>query len=381
MASYTFIPLLAKSIGASMAEIGVIGATFFIVTTPMMYVLGKLSDLRGLRKWFIISGFIGASAVYFFLAISNSVLQLGILMIVLGLSASAYQPSILVLVSEPSPRFKIGAKMGFFFASLSAGFGVGVISGGVLGDIFGLSWVFFLCGIILIFGLLAIIPILKKASLKEGKGGIADSPSNVTREIRLSLVTPRSFSAFIDSPIIKTGVLFLCITIFLRNSGFRGLTTFLPLYLVDLGASNSLMGMIVSLNFILQVFFMPPAGWLSDFIGRKITISIGILSSCIAMLLFSVINNPYSAIPIQILVAFSWSLIITSTNAYVADFIPMNKRGGGMGLIRSSQTLGGAVGPMLAGLFINFFGYRIMLRSLILLPLLGSIISITKLKK
>ena len=303
------------------------------------------------------------------------------LMIALGLATSSYQPSMLVLVSRPSKKLMMGVKMGFYSASIAAGFGLGVISGGFMGDIFGLNWIFFPCGIMLTLGLFAMLQVFRNVSEETEETEVFRRLGIRTLKKSLSLNIPKMFKGSFDSPLIKTGMLALCIAIFLRNSGFRGLTTFLPLYLKDLGASNSLLGMIISINFISQIILMPPAGWLSDIFGRKITISIGMFTSFIAMLLFSVINDPYSAIPIQILVGFSWSLILTSTNAYVADVIPMNKRGRGMGLIRSSQTLGGAVGPTLAGLSINFYGYRIMLQSLMVLPILGSILSFTKLKK
>jgi MFS family permease len=178
-----------------------------------------------------------------------------------------------------------------------------------------------------------------------------------------------------------TGMLALFIAIFLRNFGYRGLTNFLSLYLLDLGASKSLMGMILSLNFILQFFLMPSAGWISDRLGRKITISAGMIGSSVAMFLYSIISNPYEAIPIQFLVALSWSMILASAYAYVADFAPKNRRGGSMGLLRTSQDLGGAIGPPIAGVLVNTYDYRVMIQFLMGIPLLGAVISYSKLKK
>jgi DHA2 family multidrug resistance protein-like MFS transporter len=178
-----------------------------------------------------------------------------------------------------------------------------------------------------------------------------------------------------------TGMLALFIAVFLRNLGYRGLTNFLSLYLLDLGASKSLMGMIISLNFILQFFLMPSAGWISDRLGRKITISAGMIGSSVAMFLYSTILNPYEAIPIQFLVALSWSMILASAYAYVADFAPKNRRGGSMGLLRTSQDLGGAIGPPIAGVLVDTYDYRVMIQFLMGIPLLGAIISYFKLKK
>jgi len=377
MISYIFVPVLAQSIGANMIEIGIIGATYFIVSTPMMYILGRLSDYQDLRRRIIFFGFLIATFVYFLLSISNSTLQLIILMALLGISTSAYLPSMLALVSEEASKIKTGLKMGFYTGSISAGFGVGGIVGGLIGDILGLSAVFLFCGIVLAFSTMVVFLILEIMGTKKE---IYDYSKLKRRKKDLSLKIP-SFKEITNSQFVMTGMLALFIAIFLRNFGYRGLTNFLSLYLLDLGASKSLMGMILSLNFILQFFLMPSAGWISDRLGRKITISAGMIGSSVAMFLYSIILNPYEAIPIQFLVALSWSMILASAYAYVADFAPKNRRGGSMGLLRTSQDLGGAIGPPIAGVLVNTYDYRVMIQFLMGIPLLGAVISYSKLKK
>jgi len=378
MISYIFVPVLAQSIGANMIEIGIIGATYFIVSTPMMYILGRLSDFQDLRRRIIFFGFLIATFVYFLLSISNSTLQLVILMALLGISTSAYLPSMLALVSEEASKMKTGLKMGFYTGSISAGFGVGGISGGLIGDILGLSAAFLFCGIVLALATVVVFLILENMETKKER---YDSSKSKRRKKDLSLKIHLSFKEITNSQFVMTGMLALFIAVFLRNFGYRGLTNFLSLYLLDLGASKSLMGMIISLNFILQFFLMPSAGWISDRLGRKITISAGMIGSSVAMYLYSIILNPYEAIPIQFLVALSWSMILTSAYAYVADFAPKNRRGGSMGLLRTSQDLGGAIGPPIAGVLVNTYDYRVMIQFLMGIPLLGAVISYFKLKK
>jgi len=167
MISYIFVPVLAQSIGANMIEIGIIGATYFIVSTPMMYILGRLSDFQDLRRRIIFFGFLIATFVYFLLSISNSTLQLVILMALLGISTSAYLPSMLALVSEEASKMKTGLKMGFYTGSISAGFGVGGISGGLIGDILGLSAAFLFCGIVLALATVVVFLILENMETKK----------------------------------------------------------------------------------------------------------------------------------------------------------------------------------------------------------------------
>jgi MFS family permease len=176
--------------------------------------------------------------------------------------------------------------------------------------------------------------------------------------------------------LVSSGLLLLCIDVFLRNSGFRGVTTFLPIYLARLGADNSLTGTIIAVNFASQVAFMPMMGWLSDSVGRKRVLSIGMLATLIATFLLSVINNPLDVIPIELAVAFSWAAITVASNAFAADVAPPERLGEAMGVVFTSMNLGGVVGPVAAGFISDRFDLRTTFQALTFFPLLGFLFSL-----
>lgn len=66
-ASFLFIPILAEELGASKAQIGVIGATYGFAVFASSYLFGRASDVYG-RRFFIHLG-LGVSTLTFFLQV------------------------------------------------------------------------------------------------------------------------------------------------------------------------------------------------------------------------------------------------------------------------------------------------------------------------
>ncbi len=365
LACYTFIPLYARGIGASMAEVGLLLTVYYLVSTVMMVVLGKLSDVGGLRRVLIISGLAGSAVVYWLLGASKSYLQLLLLCGVLGVTDSAYRPTSIAVIAEVAPRPSVGRRIGVFNAFISAGMAAGCLVGGRVADVFGLPTVFITASLMLTVGTASSLVVMK---LRSDSPSGAPASTGVRKRMGLEGLRGRF--------IVASGLLLLCVDVFLRNSGFRGVTTFLPIYLAKLGSENSLIGMIAAVNFASQVVFMPVMGWLSDRFGRKRVLSVGMLVTLLAMFILSTVDNPLEVIPIQVAVAFSWASITVASNAFVADVAPPERLGELMGLVFTSMNLGGVVGPVVAGIFSDRFDLRTTFQILALFPLLGLLLSL-----
>lgn len=364
LASYTFLPLYAVKLGAGMAEVGVLLAVYAVVSTIMMVVLGRISDIGGLRRVLIVLGLVGSSAVYWLLGASRSYSQLLLLWGFLGVTDSAYRPAAVAVIAEITPEARVGRGIGIFNAFMSAGMAAGCLVGGAIADLFGLAFVFTTASLVLMIGVVPSSAVLVFCSRISG----SESSSGVKRSMGMGRIS--------SGYLVSSGLLLLCIDVFLRNSGFRGVTTFLPIYLARLGAENSLTGTIIAVNFASQVAFMPMMGWLSDRVGRKRVLSIGMLATLIATFLLSVINNPLDVIPIELAVAFSWAAITVASNAFAADVAPPERLGEAMGVVFTSMNLGGVVGPVVAGFVSDRFDLRTTFQALTIFPLLGFLFSL-----
>ena len=246
LATVTFVPLFARSLGIGMAEIGFIMGMYFIVATIMMVTIGSLSDIGGLRNIIIVIGLAGSAVIYWLIGISTTYPQLLILAGLLAAADSAYRPTSVVVIAQLSSRSTLGRNIGIFNAFIAGGMGVGCLIGGQIADKFGLSSVFTMSALILVVGTLS-----SMTSLRFDKKNIFRSNSRSWKRINLNLSSMRR------EYLITSGLLLLCVGIFFRNAGFRGVTSFLPIYLTNLGADNSLIGLIIAFNFAVQIVLMP----------------------------------------------------------------------------------------------------------------------------
>jgi len=121
---------------------------------------------------------------------------------------------------------------------------------------------------------------------------------------------------------------------------------------------------------------MPLMGSISDRIGRKRVLSIGMLATFLATFFLSTVWNPLDTIPIQIAIGFSWASITVASNAFAAEVAPSGRLGEAMGMVLTSMSLGGVVGPLVAGTASEWFDLRMTFRILALFPLLSFLLSI-----
>ncbi|MGQ9542841.1 MAG: MFS transporter [Candidatus Bathyarchaeia archaeon] len=360
LAFYTFIPIHARMVGASMSEIGLLLATYSLVSTIMITVFGRLSDIGGLRRLFIVAGFGGCALTYWLLTISRDYTQLLLLCFLLGIVDSAYRPTSVAVIAEITPRVEVGRGIGFFNAFMSAGMASGSLVGGKIADLYGLPSVFTFSSLLLTVGAVSSLVVLK---LRVGSSTVGNVEGNVSR------------GGFASGFIVTSGLLTLCVDVFLRNCGFRGVTTYLPIFLTSLGAENLLTGFIISVNFLSQIFFMPFMGWLSDKVGRKHVLSVGMLATTLATFLLSYVKDPIEVVPIQMAVGFSWASITVASNAFAADIAPPGRLGEMMGIVLTSMNLGGVVGPVIGGFISERLDLRSSFRVLALFPMVSFIIS------
>jgi MFS family permease len=365
LASSTFLALYAQKLGVGMGEIGFLLASYYLVSTITTIVFGRLSDIGQVRKVLIIFGLAGSAVVYWFLSISRTYFQLLFLWgFLLGITDAAHRPASAAVIAEIAPREILGRNVGVFNAFTSAGMAFGTLIGGRVADLLGLSFVFTAASFILIIGTASSLIVLK---LKPRYSSRDTSRKDHVRKIA---------AGFNVRYLVASGMLLLCVDVFLRNCGFRGVSTFLAVYLTQLGAENTLTGAISAINFFSQIAFMPVMGWISDRVGRKRVLSVGMLATFLATFFLSIIKNPLDAIPIQIAVGFSWSSITVASNAFAAEVAPPGRLGEMMGMVLTSMNFGGVVGPIVAGIVSERFDLRMTFRILALFPLLSFLFSV-----
>ncbi|PQZ49819.1 MULTISPECIES: MFS transporter [Bacillus] len=143
----------------------------------------------------------------------------------------------------------------------------------------------------------------------------------------------------------------LTITALLLFSGFYLLMPTLPIFIKQLGGSESQVGFIIGVFTISAVILRPIVGGLMDRYGRRVFIISGLLFFAITMYFYDWVTGVIFLVVLRILHGISWAIATTSIGTAVTDVIPQSRRGEGMGWYGLAMTLGMALGPIL-GLWI-----------------------------
>ncbi|MGG0717423.1 MFS transporter [Robertmurraya massiliosenegalensis] len=149
----------------------------------------------------------------------------------------------------------------------------------------------------------------------------------------------------------KKALPILFIVMFLVMVGFGIIIPVLPFYAENIGASPTELGLLMAVYSIMQFLFAPMWGRISDRIGRKPVIMIGILGLALSFFLMAISHQLWMLFLARILGGFLSSANMPTVMAYVADITSEENRGKGMGLIGAATGLGFIFGPAVGGVF------------------------------
>ncbi len=173
------------------------------------------------------------------------------------------------------------------------------------------------------------------------------SPKGLTKpgSILSSLAISRDFSILLASLAVVT-------------LGFGILTPIIPKFAVDnLEMTESEIGLVYSLFAITFAFFMLPAGYWADKVGRKPMIISGILLFAVTTFLLAFITDKYQFAVLRALEGVGAAMVTPAAFALTVDLVPESKRGIAMGAEGTAQLLGGLGGPGLGGFLAGEIGF------------------------
>ncbi|NMG83783.1 MAG: MFS transporter [Methanosarcinales archaeon] len=302
-----YIPLFAEQLGATHTQIGIIGAVYGIALFISSYMFGRAADMYSQRMLLYIS--FAASALFFsFQMFATTPQNLAFIRALAGFSAGMFPP---VLISYVHSLKKDIGKFSSFGA---LGWTAGALIAGIIANlkgIFFLSSIFFLISFILLVRL-------------------PDIPSTSKKQSLFSIETiKKNWNIYI--------------TYFTRHAGACSVWIIFPLYLKALGAQELVIGLIYSINPILQFFFMQRLK--TD--NSEELIKIGYLASIIAFASLYFVTAYYQVVFSMIAVAVSWSFM------YVGSVLTLLKhntdKGTSIGLLTAVIGIAAVFGSFIGG--------------------------------
>ena len=145
----------------------------------------------------------------------------------------------------------------------------------------------------------------------------------------------------------RLGLLFFAVLVDLM--GFGIVLPVLPFYAGDLGASVLQTGLLYSTYSLVQLVMAPLWGRISDRVGRRPVIILGLLGSAAAYTIFARADS-LALLFLSRAVGGVGGSTIPVAQAYIADVTPPGRRAGGLGLIGAAFGLGFVIGPALGGI-------------------------------
>lgn len=153
-------------------------------------------------------------------------------------------------------------------------------------------------------------------------------------------------------------LLILMLNLFLVFTGIGLVIPIMPSFMNELGVSGSLMGLMIAVFSLVQFLFSPMAGRLSDTLGRKRMIVVGMLVFAVSEGLFGIAHSPTLMFVSRALGGLSAAMIMPAVMAYAADITTDEERAAGMGYVNASITTGFIIGPGIGG-YLAEFGIRV----------------------
>lgn len=144
-------------------------------------------------------------------------------------------------------------------------------------------------------------------------------------------------------------------TVFIDLIGFGIVLPLMPFYAETFGATGIHVGLLLTSYSLMQFLFAPVWGKISDRVGRRPIILLGLLGSSASYFVFATAHS-LAMLYISRLLAGVAGANISTAQAYIADSTTPENRVKGMGLIGAAFGLGFIFGPAIGGA-LSRFGY------------------------
>jgi DHA1 family tetracycline resistance protein-like MFS transporter len=162
----------------------------------------------------------------------------------------------------------------------------------------------------------------------------------------------------------KTPLAIIFVTVFIDLLGFGIVLPLLPRYADAFGASHLQLGLLMASFSAMQLVFAPVWGGISDRIGRRPVLLIGLAGSTISYAAFGYVTTLGATGRMLGLAVLPWLFLtrigagiagatIPTAQAYIADCTSRENRTKGMALIGAAFGIGFTFGPLIGAAFVS----------------------------
>lgn len=136
---------------------------------------------------------------------------------------------------------------------------------------------------------------------------------------------------------------------FVVSLGYSLVIPAMPFYMETLGAGGRELGWLTAVYALAQTVCAPFWGALSDRIGRKPVVSIGMFGYAVSLFLFGMASSFWTLFIARSLSGILSSATAAASMAYIGDSVSEADRSRNMGRIGAAMSIGTVIGPVIGG--------------------------------
>jgi EmrB/QacA subfamily drug resistance transporter len=379
------LPSIRRDLGISISELEWVVNGYALTFGVLLLTGGKLADLLGRRRIFIV-GLIIFTASSFFCGFANSATVLIGARVVQGVGAALMNPATLSIITATFPPRQRGMAIGIWAGVSAMALAIGPLIGGAITEHINWSWVFYINVPIGLLGIVAARIFIDES--KDTTEQRLDLPGLLTSAIALfaltyGLIEANHYgwaSARIVTCFVVAAVFFVVFILLesnqrlpmldlslFRNTSFTsantvmlliGLAMFGTFFFVSLYVQNVLRysPMQAGATFlpmtVLIILVAPLSGRLSDTLGPRAMMVPGLSLVTASLVLFSIQDEGssfWTLLPALFVGGLGMGLAMAPTTSAAMHAVPVDKAGVGAAVINSSRQIGGSIGIALMG--------------------------------
>ena len=352
MSKSPILPLFANSLITSEFEMQFIGYVFAASTVPgilVSMIAGRLSDMYGRRKLILVSTIIFASAPFFYLFAIN----IWILMIIRfyhGFSTAIFVPVAMAAIAESYPdnkgkylsSFSSITLVGRFLAPITGGAILFITTNNYYGVYIGCAISGAIALTLTVFFYRDRIP---QTQLKLNQ--TTERPSLTIKEFVRGIKEVLTHKIILSTSIVQASQYF----------AFGIIEAYVILYANSLHFDAWLIGLIPAILTLMLVGVNPLMGYLSDKVGRRLIILVGLLLGGSVSWMIPFATNYIWVILILCGFGIGMAMVVSSTTAYVSDLSKKEDYGSAIGTLSTIMDIGQTIGPILSGYVLLAFSF------------------------
>lgn len=331
-AIYPFLPLYYEDLGLTGQQIGILIGVFPLMTTAGASLWGAVADATGRHNILLKIAIIGAIIGSFIVYLSSSFLGLFLSVLLFAIFTTPIVPlvdnTILNLLGENSDQY------GRFRLWGSIGWGIGApVVGTVVGRL-GLEWSFFLY--MALMGATLVTTTQFRINPAELRGGFQEG-------LRL-LLSDRGWLRFLGA-------------LFIAGIGLAAVDNFLFIHLRSIGASESLMGVTLTVGTASEVLLFMYSDHILGRLGTRNVLALAITALVAQLLSYSLLRVPWPALIIQALHGPSFAGLWMAGVSFANRMAPQGMGATAQGLLSTALLgLGAIAGSLLGGRLLDVGG-------------------------